>query len=405
MEDVGQASLVLLEVVHEGVGVALEDLVKGIGCGPVGEVKGGRAHALATPTATAHAALAGASFTAWETGATAFASASKAAAGACPAAAATAATAALKAHVGEIETAALGEVRHHGAERIAFARRGEVAEGTSHFDVRVERIEHGRLPVLGVVDEEGKLEARLEGQEFGQFQIGLQIIGRGGELVALHRIHFERAKSHRRVSRAQGHLAEVGKRGGTAGEGRHAAPVVEVRHAELVDPDFGTFVQTVIRAGRAALFGVSDPQHHGANVAQIRHAHNANHPLPVHLLKGHPTGNGGIVTHGRIALQLQRRPGFKGQINFILQRPNHAGIRAAVGRDLQGHLILVVVLAVIVAHSNEEVDIPIVQRLRGIPCLRVGKETQTLVHAHVDGRILEDRARISVAQPTGLHGQ
>ncbi len=168
--DVGQTAFVLLEIIHQGVRVPLQNLIESIGSIPVGQIKRRGALDLAATSRSTAARTAAA----WEPRHSfGIATSAFTTQGSSAATTATATATAIKADIGEIEATALREVRNHRTQAVAFPCRGKIAQRPGHLDVRIERIEHGRLPILGVVDEEGNPQPRLERQELGQFQIGL----------------------------------------------------------------------------------------------------------------------------------------------------------------------------------------------------------------------------------------
>ena len=121
---------------------------------------------------------------------------------------------------------------------------------------------------------------------------------------------------------------------------------------------------------------------------------------------------GGTRGAGLVAGLLQSGEDAEVDVEHVLLRPHGTAviqvvlvIVVAVGRELQGYHVLVVVVAVVAAQTDEDGQLVVAQRVVVDEVVGMDEHLQVLVLSHVEGGVAVDRLRLAVRQVVHHHAQ
>ena len=171
---------------------------------------------------------------------------------------------------------------------------------------------------------------------------------------------------------------------------RPSSLVGEFLQAQFVDPHLGTLVRASV---------VAYANHDGLHLAQGRITHDGDTvvlPFPV-VLRVEFVETGKSLALQLVAVLLGVGQHLKVQVYHVLAGPHGLAVMCRIlvietlGCQLQRHLVLVVVAAVVAAQTDEDTRLP-VRQARGIGQQGIGmhEELQVLVLPHVITYVLVD---------------
>ena len=214
------------------------------------------------------------------------------------------------------------------------------------------------------------------------------------------------------------HIAQIGKFNVHRALCRPTAFLVEVGESQLVNPNLGRFLATVVVLGENIVFlqRVANANHQRFDNGNVRVAHHGYLALGAAAARCHHVGH--RLRNRRVArfyLGVALKFGIdqlaENHFHIVLFGPNKAAVVVVVGvgprrpprRHLQRHLVLVVVLGVVLANADKASHLIVGQRRLVVNRLGVYEHLDFLIVTHIDVHRFIDGLRVAVAQTGHLH--
>ena len=272
-------------------------------------------------------------------------------------------------------------------------------QGIVQLHVGVQRVVLGTGMFLGDGIVEGCRDLPLVGEQLADFEVGGQRIGLVRVGIARCHTVLQSTEALSDYLSRQIDGADIGQLYVECSRGSPATLVDHVDEAQLVDPHL---------AGLDGAGQVAHTNHHGLHLAERRVTHDADAVvLVVGVVVGIERGEAGR-THGAglVAGLLQLGEQREVDVEHVLQRPHGTAVVGiepvvvvAVGGELQGDDVLVVVVLIVTAQTDEDGQLVILQR-RGIVDEVVGMDEHlhVAVEAQVEGGVAVDGLRLAAGE-------